>query len=192
MVKFCAKLLADGWLNPARSSESKFQETIVPRVIRVSHVPPRHLQSVKPIGRRFAALEPSGAAGWAGEGVARDAKCAVVKRSFRRETAQSKTSARAKRSGRKEPRGRHGISAREAADCLGNREPSTADRCAERVPPAGRDPKTPLAQRYAERARGADSRSRSNLTARGNHMPPHKQSAKTEKAQDFAFRKCPR
>ena len=38
------------------------------------------------------------------------------------------------------PVGRHGISAREAADCLGNREPSTADRCAERVPPAGRAP----------------------------------------------------
>ena len=36
-------------------------------------------------------------------------------------------------------------------------------------------PKTPLAQRYAERAGGADSRSRSNFTARGNHMPPHKQ-----------------
>ena len=40
------------------------------------------------------------------------------------------------------PRGRHGISAREAADCLGNREPSTADRCAERMPTAGRDPET--------------------------------------------------
>jgi len=39
-------------------------------------------------------------------------------------------------------------------------------------------PKAPLAQRYAERAGGADSRRRSNLTARGNHMPPHKQSAK--------------
>ena len=39
-------------------------------------------------------------------------------------------------------------------------------------------PKTPLAQRYAERARGADSRSRSNLTPRRNHKPPHKQSAK--------------
>ena len=35
------------------------------------------------------------------------------------------------------PERRHGISAREAADCLGNREPSTADRCAERVPPVG-------------------------------------------------------
>ena len=70
------------------------------------------------------------------------------------------------------PGRRHGISAREAADCLGNREPSTDDRCAERMPPAGRDPKTPLAQRYAERADGADSRSRSNFTARGNHMPP--------------------
>jgi len=35
------------WLNPARSSESKFQETIVPRVIRVSHVPPHHRQSAK-------------------------------------------------------------------------------------------------------------------------------------------------
>ncbi|MBR6586760.1 MAG: hypothetical protein IKK82_04990 [Kiritimatiellae bacterium] len=43
---------------------------------------------------------------------------------LRREAAQSKTSARAKRSGRKEPRGRHGISAREAADCLGNHEPT--------------------------------------------------------------------
>ena len=39
-------------------------------------------------------------------------------------------------------------------------------------------PKTPLAQRYAERAGGADSRRRSSFTARGNHMPPHKQSAK--------------
>ncbi|MBP3406978.1 MAG: hypothetical protein J6N18_12830, partial [Kiritimatiellae bacterium] len=28
--------------------------------------PPRHLQSAKLTGRRFAALEPSGAAGWAG------------------------------------------------------------------------------------------------------------------------------
>ena len=35
------------WLNPARSSQSKFQETIVPRVIRVPHVPLRHLQSAK-------------------------------------------------------------------------------------------------------------------------------------------------
>ena len=32
------------WLNPARSFESKFQETIVPRV---SRVPPRHRQSAK-------------------------------------------------------------------------------------------------------------------------------------------------
>ena len=35
------------WLNPARSSQSKFQETIVPRVPLVSHVPPRHLQSAE-------------------------------------------------------------------------------------------------------------------------------------------------
>lgn len=35
------------WLNPARSSESKFQETIVPRVIRVPHVPLRYIQSAK-------------------------------------------------------------------------------------------------------------------------------------------------
>ena len=35
------------WLNPARSSQSKFQETIVPRVSRVPHVTPRHLQSAK-------------------------------------------------------------------------------------------------------------------------------------------------
>ena len=61
----CAKLFADAWLNPARSSQSKFQETIVPRVLRVPFVPPRYQQSAKPIGRRFAALEPSGAAGWA-------------------------------------------------------------------------------------------------------------------------------
>ena len=58
------------WLNPARSSESKFQETIVPRVIRVSHVPPhhrqsakhkgflpRHLQSAKHLSRRALCLE---------------------------------------------------------------------------------------------------------------------------------------
>jgi len=38
--------------------------------------------------------------------------------------------------------------------------------------PQGGFPKTPLAQRYAERARGADSRSRSIFTPRGNHMPP--------------------
>ena len=63
LAKSCAKLLAgciafcdsDSWrsslqmvrLNPARSSESKFQETIVPRVIRVSHVPPHHRQIAK-------------------------------------------------------------------------------------------------------------------------------------------------
>ena len=35
------------WLNFARSSQSKFQETIVPRVIRVSHVSPRYQQSAK-------------------------------------------------------------------------------------------------------------------------------------------------
>ena len=35
------------WLNPARSSESKFQETIVPRVIRVTHVPLCYQQSAK-------------------------------------------------------------------------------------------------------------------------------------------------
>ena len=35
------------WLNPARSSESQFQETIVPRVLRVPHVPLRHRQSAK-------------------------------------------------------------------------------------------------------------------------------------------------
>ena len=34
-------------LNPARSSQSKFQETIVPRVSRVPHVPLRHRQSAK-------------------------------------------------------------------------------------------------------------------------------------------------
>ena len=49
------------WLNPARSSESKFQEIIVPRVIRVSHVPPHHWQSAKHKGfplrhRRLASL----------------------------------------------------------------------------------------------------------------------------------------
>ena len=132
------------WLNPSRSSQSKFQETIVPRVSRVSHVPPRYLQSAKFTGRRFAALEPSGAAGWVGEGVARDAKCAVVKRSFRREAAQSKTSARAKRSGRKEPRVRRGISVREAAD---RRWRSRADETLTGAPNerrnAVRDPKTP-------------------------------------------------
>ena len=36
------------WLNFARSSQSKFQETIVPRVSRVPHVPLRHLPSAKP------------------------------------------------------------------------------------------------------------------------------------------------
>ena len=40
------------WLNPARSPQSQFQETIVPRVIRVPHVPPRHLQSAKHKGHR--------------------------------------------------------------------------------------------------------------------------------------------
>ena len=35
------------WLNPARSFESKFQETIVPRVSRVPHVPLRYRQSAK-------------------------------------------------------------------------------------------------------------------------------------------------
>ncbi len=35
------------WINPARSSESKFQETIVPRVIRVTHVPLRYRQVAK-------------------------------------------------------------------------------------------------------------------------------------------------
>ena len=35
------------WLNFARSSESQFQETIVPRVSRVPHVPLRHLPSAK-------------------------------------------------------------------------------------------------------------------------------------------------
>ena len=44
--------------------------------------------------------------------------------------------------------------------------------------PQGGFPKTPLAQRYAERACGADSWSRSIVTARRNHMPPHIQSAK--------------
>ena len=34
-------------LNPGRSSQSKFQETIVPRVIRVSHVPLCYRQSAK-------------------------------------------------------------------------------------------------------------------------------------------------
>ena len=53
------------WLNPVQSSQSKFQETIVPRVLRVPFVPPRYRQSAKLTGRRFAALEPSGAAGWA-------------------------------------------------------------------------------------------------------------------------------
>ena len=35
------------WLNPAQSSQSQFQETIVPRVIRVPHVPPRYQQVAK-------------------------------------------------------------------------------------------------------------------------------------------------
>jgi len=69
-IAFCD---SDSWrsslqmvrLNPGRSSQSKFQETIVPRVIRVPFVPPRYQQSAKLTGRRFAALEPSGAAGWA-------------------------------------------------------------------------------------------------------------------------------
>ena len=36
------------WLNFERSSHCQFQETIVPQVALVPHVPPRHLQSAKP------------------------------------------------------------------------------------------------------------------------------------------------
>ena len=45
--------------------------------------------------------------------------------------------------------------------------------------PQGGFPKTPLAQCYAERARGADSWSRSIVTARKNHMPPSYTVSKT-------------
>ena len=172
LAKFCAKLLvgcivfcdSDSWrsslqmvrLNSARSSQSKFQETIVPRVIRVSHVPPRHRQSAKHKAFHLAICKARSSLGGVSpplnqaelrdgrEGVARDAKCAVVKRSFRREAAQSKTSARAKRSGRKEPRVRRGISVREAAD---RRWRSRADETLTGAPNerrnAVRDPKTP-------------------------------------------------
>ena len=51
------------WLNPSRSSQSKFQETIVPRVSRVPFVPPRYLQSAKhlaaPSARQSAKLNVS-------------------------------------------------------------------------------------------------------------------------------------
>ena len=43
-VAFCR---CTGRLNPAQSSQSKFQETIVPRVLLVPHVPLCHLQSAK-------------------------------------------------------------------------------------------------------------------------------------------------
>ena len=45
------------WLNPARSFQSQFQETIVPRVIRVSHVLLRHLQSAKRIASAKVVFE---------------------------------------------------------------------------------------------------------------------------------------
>ena len=40
------------WLNPARSSQSQFQETIVPRVALVTLVPLRYQQSAKHKGPR--------------------------------------------------------------------------------------------------------------------------------------------
>jgi len=173
-------------LNPARSSQSQFQETIVPRVAHVPHVPLRHRQSAKrKASHCTAACKARSSVKW---GCAlrvverRPLFCdSVVKDQIgsflchfpsAKHIFKASVACNGREVLRGTPEGRHGISAIEAADCLGNREPSTADRCAERVPPVGRDPKTPLAQRYAERARGADSRSRSNLTALRSHMPP--------------------
>ena len=52
------------WLNPARSSQSKFQETIVPRVSRVPHVPSRHLQSAKHNAPRTAICKARSSVKW--------------------------------------------------------------------------------------------------------------------------------
>ena len=70
------------------------------------------------------------------------------------------------------PEGRHGISAREAADCLGNREPSTADRCAERVPPVGRVPENTSRPALCGASPWGGLVARLYSRVAANHMPP--------------------
>ena len=70
------------------------------------------------------------------------------------------------------PEGRHGISAREAADCLGNREPSTADRCAERVPPVGWVPENTSRPALCGASPWGGLVARLYSRVAANHMPP--------------------
>ena len=126
------------WQNPAQSSQSKFQETIVPRVLRVPFVPPRHLQSAKhKASHCTAACKSRSSVKWG---------CAlrVVERqplfcdsvvkdqigSFlchfpsAKHIFKASVACNGREVLRGTPEGRHGISAIEAADCLGNREPT--------------------------------------------------------------------
>ena len=125
LAKFCAKLLADGVAKFARSSESKFQETIVSRVIRVTHVPLRHLQSAKlckmglcapcrgapAVVLRFSCQRSN----WA---------YSFATLQVRKHTFKASVACNGREVLRGTPGRRHGISAIEAADCLGNREPT--------------------------------------------------------------------
>ena len=92
-------------------------------------------------------------------------------RSRRRAHERSEVAARSREGGTAFRRVRPPI-----ALAIASRQPLTGAPNERR--PQGGFPKTPLAQRYAERAREADSWSRSVVTARRNHMPPHMQSAK--------------
>ena len=86
------------------------------------------------------------------------------------------------------PGGRHGISAIEAADRASDHEPTIHWKVS-RTSAACREgfPKTPLAQRYAERARGADWRYRSNLASPPITCPLINSEQKRKKRNVFPF-----
>ena len=141
---FC-KWMATLGINPCLA-HCQFQKSIVPRVLRVAHVPLAACKLRSSAHCHWLSIQHSkrGALG-------REQECARTGQARRRFAARQKIGGWAQFAAR--PKMGLCASCREA--------PAVVQRFG--------------CQRSSEAARrlGADSRSRSNLTARGNHMPPH-------------------
>ena len=126
------------WLNFAQSSQSQFQESIVPRVSLVTHVTPTsrkqsakhkashcHMQSAKLL-ENGVVRSVSWSAGRCFAIQLSKIKLAHSSATFqvRKHTFKASVACNGREVLHGTPEGRHGISAIEAADCLGNREPT--------------------------------------------------------------------
>jgi len=137
----CAKLFADGWLNSCAKLSKQISRNHRPmRLARPTR--PTSPSAKREALRNGVVHSVSWSAGRCFAIQLSKIKLAHSSATFqvRKHTFKASVACNGREVLRGTPVGRHGISAREAADCLGNREPSTADRCAERVPPAGRVP----------------------------------------------------